>query len=77
MPDVPPPDPGNPEPRPATLWETVKAVAWSFFGVRRGDAMRRDMVSIRPLHVVIVGLAAAAALVIVLILIVRLITRNV
>jgi hypothetical protein len=35
------------------------------------------MVSIRPLHVVIVGLAIAAALVIALILLVRLITRNV
>jgi hypothetical protein len=45
--------------------------------VRRGDAMRRDLVTIRPLQVVIVGIVIAAALVITLLVVVRLITRNV
>jgi hypothetical protein len=62
--------------RPATLLEVVRAVFWSFFGVRRGDAMRRDAVSIRPHQVIIVGILIAAALVVALIILVRIITRN-
>jgi hypothetical protein len=71
--------PVQPEPppaaRPATLLEVVRAVFWSFFGVRRGDAMRRDAVSIRPHQVIIVGILAAAILVVGLIILVRIITR--
>jgi hypothetical protein len=70
----------RPEPapatRPATLLEVVRAVFWSFFGVRRGDAMRRDAVSIRPHQVIIVGVLIAAGLVAALIILVRIITRN-
>jgi hypothetical protein len=77
MTDAPPPDHDAPEARPATLRQIVNAVLWSFFGVRRGDAMRRDLVTIRPLQVVIVAIVIAAALVITLLVVVRLITRNV
>ena len=31
---------------------------WSFFGVRKGRDMLQDAASIKPLHVVIVGLVA-------------------
>jgi hypothetical protein len=65
-----------PPPRPATLWQIVGAVFWSFFGVRKGDAMRRDMVTIKPHQVIIVGILSAAVLVVVLLIVVRLITRN-
>ena len=74
---APDPPPGNPPPprRDATLFELVSAVFWSFFGVRKGDAMRRDAVTIRPHQVIIVGILAAAILVAGLIILVRLITR--
>ena len=63
------------EPRNATFLQVVGAVFWSFFGVRKGSAMSRDTVTIRPLHVVIVGVLLAAVLVLVLLGIVRIIIR--
>jgi hypothetical protein len=65
-----------PPPRRATLLEIVSAVFWSFFGVRKGDAMRRDVVTIKPHQVIIVGILIAAILVATLIILVRIITRN-
>jgi len=65
-----------PPPRQATLWQIVGAVFWSFFGVRKGDAMRRDTVTIKPHQVIIVGILIAAGLVVALLILVRIITRN-
>jgi Protein of unknown function (DUF2970) len=81
-PRVPPPDRdpagrASPEPRDATLRQVLGAVLWSFFGVRKGDAMRRDAVTIKPHQVIIVGILLAAVLVVALLIVVRLITRNV
>ena len=77
--DPTPPDPGrlDPDPprRPATLREILGAVFWSFFGVRKGEAMRRDAVTIKPHQVVIVGILCAAVLVAALLILVRVITR--
>ena len=76
----PPPAPAPPDPdrpaRPATLREIVGAVFWSFFGVRKGEAMRRDTVTIKPHQVIIVGILCAAALVATLLIVVRVITRG-
>ena len=58
-------------PRRATLREVAGAVFWSFFGIRKGDAMRRDAVTIKPHQVIIVGIVAAAILVATLLIIVR------
>jgi len=78
MPDsTPPPNhSASPVPRRATLLELISAVFWSFFGVRKGDAMRRDAVTIKPYQVIIVGIAFAAILVVTLIVLVRIITRG-
>jgi hypothetical protein len=72
----PPSDTPPPEPRDATLLQVVGAVFWSFFGVRKGTAMSRDTVTIKPLHVIIVGVLLAAVLVFVLLGIVRIIIRT-
>jgi hypothetical protein len=71
-----PGDPDAPPPRRATLMEIVSAVLWSFFGVRKGEAMRRDAVTIRPHQVIIVGILLAAILVATLVVLVRIITSN-
>jgi hypothetical protein len=55
----------------ATLLETVKAVAASFFGVRGARAHERDMSRLNPVAVIAVGIALAAAFVGTLIMIVR------
>jgi hypothetical protein len=81
MPD-PDPQPGNDSPtgerpvRRATLTQVIGAVLWSFFGVRKGQAMQRDIVSIKPHQVIIVAVVIAALLVVTLLVLVRLITRN-
>lgn len=54
----------------------MAAVLWSFFGVRRGEAMRRDAVTIQPWQVIIVGIAFAALFVLALIVIVRTIVAH-
>lgn len=42
---------------------TVRAVAWSFLGIRRGTGLQQDMQQLNPLHVIAVALAAVALLV--------------
>jgi hypothetical protein len=54
----------------------VSAVFWSFFGVRKGNAMRRDAVTIRPHQVIIVGVVLAALFVFGLLALVRVILRS-
>jgi hypothetical protein len=63
-------------PRKATLVEVVGAVFWSFFGIRKGEAMRRDAITIRPHQVIIIGIAMAALLVAGLLVLVRLIVGS-
>lgn len=64
-PDTPPLE------RRATFAQTVKAVAWSFFGVRGSEAHQRDMARLNPLHVIAAGIGLAALFVLTLIGIVR------
>ena len=68
--------PVQPEATQATLAQVVGAVLWSFFGVRKGKAMQRDTVTIRPHQVIIAGILIAAALVATLLILVRIITRT-
>ena len=78
-PRVPRPDGERSEPPPAreaSLRQVAGAVLWSFFGVRKGSAMHRDTVAIKPHQVIIVGILFAAALVAILLIAVRLITRS-
>lgn len=39
---------------------TLRAVAWSFFGVRRGRDYEQDVNQLNPVHVILAGLLAAA-----------------
>ncbi|HKW80406.1 MAG TPA: DUF2970 domain-containing protein [Casimicrobiaceae bacterium] len=65
-----------PATRQATLPQVVGAVLWSFFGVRKGKAMQRDAVTIRPHQVIIAGVLIAASLVAALLILVRIITHQ-
>ncbi|KAI5913313.1 DUF2970 domain-containing protein [Thauera sp. 2A1] len=49
----------------------MRAVLWSFFGVRRRQAYIDDAGSLNPLAVVVAGVLAGAVFVIVLVLIVQ------
>ncbi len=65
------PDSGAPQPRKATLLQVIGAVFWSFLGVRKGNAMRQDAVTIKPAQVIIVGIILGALLVVGLLSLVR------
>ena len=50
---------------------TMKAVAWSFFGVRKSADYEKDVDQLNPVHVVIAGVIGAVLFVIVLLLVVN------
>jgi hypothetical protein len=63
--------PNSPPPGKATLWDTVKAVCWSFFGVRKKSAYQDDLAKLNPLHIIVVAFAAVIVFIVGLVLLVR------
>ena len=57
--------------RKGSLWRTVRAVGWSFFGIRKSSAYQDDLAKLNPLHIIAVAFVAVALFVIALILLVR------
>ncbi len=57
--------------RKGSFLQTVKAVGWSFFGVRKSADHQKDLEHLNPVHVIVIGLLAGVAFVVVLLLIVR------
>lgn len=57
--------------RKGSLLQTCRAVAWSFFGVRRSSENEKDLVQLNPLHVVVAGISAAVLFVLVLVVLVQ------
>ncbi len=55
---------------------TVKAVLWSFFGVRKNSAYEEDAQTLNPLHVIIAGIIAAVIFVLGLLMIVKLVVAG-
>lgn len=57
--------------RSSAFGATVKAVLWSFFGVRKKSAYEKDAAQLNPVHVVVAGVIGAALFVATLVLIVK------
>ncbi|MDM0082439.1 DUF2970 domain-containing protein [Variovorax sp. J31P179] len=57
--------------RKASLWQTVRAVCWSFFGIRKNSGYQDDLAKLNPLHIIAVAFVAVALFVAALILLVR------
>lgn len=64
---------GGPEQgaRRAGFWPTMRAVLWSFFGVRKRQAYLDDAGSLNPLAVVVAGVLAGAIFVIAIVIVVQ------
>jgi len=45
--------------RKGSFLQTMRAVAWSFFGVRKSADYEKDVSQLNPVHVVIAGVVAA------------------
>ena len=59
----------------ASFVETMTAVFWSFFGVRKRSDHERDAARLNPVHVIIAGVVAAALFVLILIAIVHTVVK--
>jgi hypothetical protein len=46
--------------RKGSFLQTMRAVAWSFFGIRKGSEYEKDVGQLNPVHVVIAGVLGAA-----------------
>jgi hypothetical protein len=57
--------------RKPSLWRTVKAVAWSFVGLRSRGAYEEDVKNLNPLHLIFVGLVGVFVFVAVIVLVVK------
>ena len=57
--------------RPASLPQTLRAVAWSFLGIRRASGLEDDAQKLNPVHVVIAGVLGAAVFVVSIVVLVR------
>ena len=57
----------------AGFWQTVRAVLWSFLGVRRRSDYEKDAAQLNPVVVIIAGVIAAALFVALLIVVVNLV----
>jgi hypothetical protein len=57
--------------RPASFEQTMRAVAWSFLGIRKRAGFEQDVQKLNPVHVVVAGVLGAAIFVAVLIVVVR------
>lgn len=57
--------------RSGSFLQTLKAVAWSFFGVRKSSDYAQDVAKINPVHVIVAGVLAAVLFVAGLVFLVR------
>ena len=55
-----PPQQEPPRERKSSFAASMKAVFWSFFGVRKRRDYDRDAANLNPVHVIIAGLIGAA-----------------
>jgi uncharacterized membrane protein len=57
--------------RPMSFLQTVKAVAWSFLGIRKRAGYEQDVQQLNPVHVIVAGVIGAVLFVLSLLLLVR------
>lgn len=57
--------------RKASFGATMKAVFWSFFGVRRGRDYASDAANLNPVHIIIAALIGVAIFIGILVMLVK------
>jgi hypothetical protein len=62
--------------RKLSFFATLKAVFWSFFGVRRKSDYEQDAAKLNPIYVIIAGVLAAIIFISTLLLIVKNVVAN-
>lgn len=62
--------------RKASLMQTMRAVAWSFFGVRKSSDHESDVNQLNPVHVAIAAVLGAVLFIVVLLVVVNLVLSS-
>ena len=57
--------------RKGSFGQTLSAVGWSFFGVRRSSDYEKDLGQLNPVHVIVAGIVAAALFIVALVVLVN------
>lgn len=57
--------------RKLNFFQTLKAISWAMFGVRKGAGYQEDMSKLNPVHLVIAGLLCGVLFVAGLVMVVR------
>ena len=55
---------------------TIKVVAWSLLGIRKGSELEKDAAHVNPLHIIVVGVATIILLVVGLIVLVNVVVTK-
>ena len=53
------------------MWRAIKAIAWSFVGLRARGDYEEDVKNLSPLHIIVVGLVGVFVFVAALVLLVN------
>ncbi len=62
--------------RPASFGATMKAVFWSFFGVRKRRDYEHDAANLNPVHVIVGGLIGALVFIGILVFVVKMVVAH-
>ena len=57
--------------RKGSFLGTMRAVAWSFLGIRKGKGYEEDVSQLNPVHVIIAGVVGAVMFVLILVVLVK------
>ena len=57
--------------RKGSFLGTLRAVAWSFLGIRKGRGYEQDVSQLNPVHVIVAGVIGAVIFVLVLVVLVK------
>lgn len=57
--------------RKGSWLRSIKAVSWSFVGLRKGSEFQEDVQKINPIHLIVVGIASALLFVVSLMFLVQ------
>lgn len=55
----------------SSFLDTLKAVSWSFLGIRKNSEYQKDLNKLNPLHIIVVAILMVLAMVVGLIILVN------
>ncbi len=59
-----------------SFFQTLRAVLWAMFGVRKGSGLSNDVAKLNPVHVILTGLLFGVVFVVSLVMLARFIVSN-